>query len=74
VSIDHVALRILMEKDGMTAAQLAKQVDKDLSYVCRILSGERTLKRNPGLIKQLAGVLNVPVSMLEHRAPGEEVA
>lgn len=74
VSIDHEALRILREKDGHSAVNFAKKAGLSLSYYCRIESGERTLKRNPALIKKFAEILNVPTSMLEHRAPGESDA
>lgn len=73
VSIDHEALGILREKDGYSAAAFAKEAGLSLSYYCRIESGERTLKRNPALIKRFAELLNVPTSMLERRAPGENV-
>lgn len=43
-------------------------------YLSDIEAGRRTLKRNPGLIKRLASALNVPTSMLERRAPGEDTA
>ena len=74
MSIDHEALGILREKDGYSAARFAKEAGLSLSYYCRIESGERSLKRNPALIKKFAEILNVPISMLEHRAPGEDAA
>lgn len=74
MSIDHEALGILREKDGYSVAAFAKQAGLSLSYYCRIESGERSLKRNPSLIKKFADLLNVPVSMLELRAPGEDAA
>lgn len=71
MSIDHHALRVLMEKDGSTPTNLAARVGISPQYMSGILGGERTLKRSPGLIKKLAEALNVPTSMLERRAPGE---
>lgn len=74
MAIDGAALRILREKDGFTATAFAKQVGISLTYLGDIETGKRTLKRNPTLIKKLAEALNVPTSMIEHRAPGEPVA
>lgn len=74
VSIDHEALGILREKDGYSAAAFSRKAGLSLSYYCRIESGERSLKRNPALIKKFAEILNVPTSMLERRAPGEDAA
>jgi transcriptional regulator with XRE-family HTH domain len=74
MSIDGEALRILREKDGYNQAAFAAAVEISPQYLGDIEAGRRTLKRNPGLIKKMADQLNVPMSMLEHRAPGEVVA
>lgn len=74
MTIDHEALRVLREKDGYQLKELAAAVEVSPQYLGDIEAGRRTLKRNPGLIKKLAIALNVPVSMLQKRAPGEEVA
>ena len=74
MAINGNAVRILREKDGASRTQFALLVGISMSYLCDIEEGRRTLKRNPGLIKKIAETLNVPMSMIEHRAPGEEVA
>lgn len=74
MQIDGQALRILREKDGYNATAFAKELGISLTYLGDIESGRRTLKRNPELIRKAADVLNVPASMIERRAPGEEVA
>lgn len=74
MSIDGEALRILREKDGYNQSAFAAAVAISPQYLGDIESGRRTLKRNPALIKKMADQLNVPMSMLEHRAPGEAVA
>lgn len=71
MTINAEALRVLREKDGYSRTLFAQQVGVSLQYLCDIEDGRRTLKRNPGLIRRMATVLNVPVSMLERRAPGE---
>ena len=71
MAIDGAALRILREKDGYTVARLAETLGISPQYLGDIEAGRRTLKRNPGLIKKIAETLNVPTSMIEHRAPGE---
>lgn len=74
MSIDHEALRVLMDKDGQTAVTFAARLGISVQYLCDILAGRRTLKRSPELLSRMARELNVPRSMLEHRAPGEDVA
>lgn len=71
MSINGENLRILREKDGTSLTGLAGRVGISPQYLGDIEAGRRTLKRNPGLIKKLAEALNVPMSMIEHRAPGE---
>lgn len=73
MSIDPVALKILMEKDGSTIASLAKRVEISPQYMGDIVAGRRHLKRNPGLLKRIAEALNVPQSMIEHRGSTEAV-
>lgn len=68
MAINGAALKILREKDGSSRTEFAKQAGISLQYLCDIEEGRRTLKRNPGLIKSLAEVLNVPTSMLEQRS------
>jgi transcriptional regulator with XRE-family HTH domain len=74
VTINHEALTVIRRKDGHTIASLASMVEISPQYLSDIEAGRRTLKRNPGLIKRLASALNVPTSMLERRAPGEDAA
>lgn len=71
MAIDGAAVKILREKDGASRTQFAKLVGISMEYLCDIEAGRRTLKRNPGLVKRIAETLNVPTSMVEHRAPGE---
>lgn len=71
MTINSAALKVLREKDGWTATALAKHMGISLQYLLDIESGKRMLKRNPELIRRFANTLNVPVSMLESRAPGE---
>ena len=74
MTINREALRIIREKDGHSLTSLAAAVEISPQYLGDIEAGRRTLKRNPGLIKRLAEALNVPTSMLESRAPGEDAA
>jgi len=71
MQIDGAALKVLREKDGFTATDFANQLGISLSYLGDIETGRRRLKRNPALIKKAADLLNVPVSMIERRSPGE---
>jgi transcriptional regulator with XRE-family HTH domain len=71
MAIDPEALRILMEKDGSTIVSLSGRVGISRQYMGDIVAGRRTLKRKPQLIKELAGALGVPTSMIQKRAPGE---
>lgn len=70
-TINGSAVQILREKDGNSRTEFATRLGISMQYVCDIEAGRRTLKRNPGLIKRIAGALNVPTSMIEHRVPGE---
>lgn len=74
MTINHEALTIIRQKDGHSIRSLASLVEISPQYLSDIEAGRRTLKRNPGLIKALAAALNVPTSMLERRAPGEDAA
>lgn len=76
MTINHEALRVIRQKDGHSIRSLAAHPLVKISpqYLSDIEAGRRTLKRNPGLIKALASALNVPTSMLERRAPGEDSA
>lgn len=65
--IDGSHVGRLRELAGYQATAFAKEVGISLTYLGDIESGRRTLKRNPGLIKKIADVLNVPVSMIERR-------
>jgi len=69
--INGEALKVLREKDGWTATAFAGEAGISLTYLGDIEAGRRTLKRNPALIRTFAQMLNVPVSMLQRRAPGE---
>jgi transcriptional regulator with XRE-family HTH domain len=76
MAIDGAALRILRERSGFSAKAFADQVGISPQYLCDIEVGRsgRTLKRNPGLVKRMAEALDVPVTMIAHRAPGEDAA
>jgi transcriptional regulator with XRE-family HTH domain len=65
--INHEALKAFREKDGSTPTDMAKRLGISLSYYCDIEKGVRKLKRNPGLVRKAAEILNVPLSALEDR-------
>ena len=74
MSINGAHVRTLREKDGQSKTALAKRVGISLGYLNDIEHGRRLCKNNPGMIKRIAEALNVPMSMIERRAPGEEVS
>lgn len=65
-AIDPVGLTRAMEMAPMTAKQLADKSDISLTYMCDIIAGRRTLKRNPDLRRNLAAALKVPQHWIEH--------
>lgn len=71
--IDSEALNVLMAKDGSTIVDLSARVGISRQYLGDICAGRRTLKRNPGLIRDIARELGVPTSMIQKR-PAAEVA
>jgi transcriptional regulator with XRE-family HTH domain len=72
VTINGAHVKTLREKDGSTMSDFAKRVGISLGYLNDIESGRRTCKRNPAIVKRIAEALNVPMSMIERRAPGED--
>lgn len=64
--LDGHALSILRQKDGHTLTTLAAATGYSVSYVNDLEKGRR--KGNAAVIKTLATVLNVPMSMLEQRS------
>ena len=70
-AIDHALLAKAMDKSGVTPTRLATETGKSLTYICDILAGRRTLKRNPELRRQIANVCDVPVHWIEHHTSGE---
>lgn len=65
-AIDANGLRKAMDLSGFTAKRLSEELDLSKQYVSDMLSGYRTLKRNPKLRRQIADVLDVPVHWIEH--------
>lgn len=72
--IDFEALVVLMDKDGSTIVDLAERVGISRQYLGDIVAGRRTLKRKPGLIRDIARELGVPTSMIQKRPSVPEVA
>lgn len=71
MQIDRQALRIMRERTGYSRTEFAKTLGISLQYLCDIEAGHRRLKRNPALIKRMAELLEVPVTMLQDAGPGE---
>lgn len=76
-AIDPKALQRALDKAGMTQTQLvgalaARGVHISLSYLGRIVSGDRRLPRNPVLRAELARALDVPVHWIEVERPDPE--
>lgn len=63
--LDPQALAVLREKDGYTKTAFAGAAGISLGYLCDLETGRRNAK--PDVIKRMAGVLNVPTSMLERK-------
>lgn len=63
--IDPAALRLAMDRSGVTVSRLASQTGKSLSYMSDICSGRRNLARNPQLRKDIATTLGVPQHWIE---------
>lgn len=74
MAIDGAAVRILREKTGASRSQFASDLGISLQYLCDIEDGRRLVKRNPGLIKRIAGLLDVPTYMVEQRPDDEGAA
>ena len=55
-----------MDGAGFTAARLAEEVGISRTYLADILSGRRTLKRNPDLRHRIAKALDVPYKWIEN--------
>jgi transcriptional regulator with XRE-family HTH domain len=66
-AIDPNGLAKAMDLAPMTAKQLADRTGMSLTYVCDIVAGRRTLKRNPELRKRIASELGVPQHWIEHQ-------
>lgn len=66
-----------MDRAAITQTQIVEALEKrgvhiTLSYVSRIVSGERRLKRNPVLRAELARALDVPTHWIEAERPDPE--
>jgi transcriptional regulator with XRE-family HTH domain len=70
-AIDHELLTKAMDKSGVTPKRLATETGMSLTYICDILAGRRTLKRNPALRRSIAKACDVPVHWIEHHATSE---
>lgn len=73
-AIDPSALQRAMDKSGVTTKQLAESVGVSLSYMARIVKGERRLKRDPNRRRDIAKALDVPVHWIEVERPDPEMA
>lgn len=58
----------------MTPKKLAEATGKSLTYICDIVAGRRTLKRNPDLRNSIARALGCPRDWIEHERPDPEAA
>jgi len=67
-AIDGAHLRVIRERDGSSQVSLAERLGISPQYLADIEAGRRTLKRNPALIKKIANVLDIPVSMIIRRS------
>lgn len=67
--LDKDLLAKAMDLSGVTQKQLAEDIGKSKQYVSDMVSGHRTLKRNPALRKLIAEKLNVPTHWIEHSDP-----
>jgi transcriptional regulator with XRE-family HTH domain len=66
-AIDNEALKDWLDAKGWTLKDFAAEVGISLQYLCDIVGGSRTLKRNPGLRKRMAEALGIPVTRIEKR-------
>lgn len=76
-AIDPGSLQRALDKAGMTQTQLVEKLNErgvqiTLSYLGRIVSGSRRLKRNPVLRAELARALDVPLHWIEAERPDPE--
>lgn len=55
----------VMDRGNWTPSQLAERVHISRTYMADILSGRRTLRRNPELRHAMAEALEVPYSWIE---------
>lgn len=69
-AIDPNNLTKAMERSGLTPTRLADELGVSLSYVVRIMHGNRRLKRNPALRRRIADALDVPQHWIEHQDSG----
>jgi transcriptional regulator with XRE-family HTH domain len=61
-----------MSGKGVTTKQLADAVGLSLSYMTRIVNGQRRLKRNPVMRHDIAKALGVPTHWIEVERPDPE--
>lgn len=66
--IDKDGLQKAMDRAGMKPFQLATEVKISRTYLADILSGRRTLKRNPDLRHRIAEALDCPYKWIEEEA------
>ncbi len=65
-AIDPTGLRKAMEGAGYTSARLAAEAGISRTYLADVMSGRRTLKRNPELRHSIAKILDVPFRWIEN--------
>lgn len=66
-SIDPKRLQVALNATGIPVAELARRVGVTTSYMARIVNGDRRLKRNPALRRQIANALGVYPDWIEAR-------
>lgn len=64
-AIDKDGLARAMDFGGCSSKQLADDLGISPQYVCDMLAGRRTLKRNPELRARIAKTLDVPRRWIE---------
>lgn len=64
LGVDGPFLRSERIARGWTIGQFAQELGISRQYLVDIEAGRRTLKRRPDLVKQMAGVLDVPITKL----------
>ena len=66
-ALDPAALRQIMDANGFSSSDLARECDITEDYVRRLRAGSRRLKRNPVMRRRIADACGVPVHWIETR-------